>query len=82
MRKLLLFALVVFVGITFIVRLYYLQVYDSKNYDPLEDTAVRKVFTYPKRGYVYDRNGELLVANQPSYDVMVIPKEVEPLDTL
>ena len=47
-----------------------------------EDNAIRKVFHYPKRGYVYDRNGELLVANQPSYDVMIIPREVEPLDTI
>ena len=31
---------------------------------------------------MYDRNGKLLVANQPSYDVMIIPREVEPLDTL
>lgn len=81
MRKLLLLFLVALVGITFLVRLYYLQVYDSKTYSPLNDTAIKKEFTYPKRGYVYDRNGELLVANQPSYDVMVIPREVEPLDT-
>ncbi|RZN82412.1 MAG: penicillin-binding protein 2 [Winogradskyella sp.] len=82
MRKLLLLTLVICVGVAFIARLYYLQVHDSKTYNPLEDTAIRKEFTYPKRGYVYDRNGELLVANQPSYDVMVIPREVEPLDTL
>jgi penicillin-binding protein 2 len=68
MRKLLLFSIVILVGITFIGRLFYLQIYP--------------VFTYPKRGYVYDRNGELLVANQPSYDVMIIPREVRPLDTL
>lgn len=82
MRKLLLLGLVVLVGLTFLGRLYYLQIHTSKPYNPMDDTAVRKVFTYPKRGYVYDRNGELLVANQPSYDVMVIPREVEPLDTL
>ncbi|MDO4215182.1 MAG: penicillin-binding transpeptidase domain-containing protein, partial [Bacteroidales bacterium] len=29
-----------------------------------------------------DRNGELLVYNQPSYDVMVIMREVQDLDTL
>src|SRR5690606_22283640 len=32
--------------------------------------------------YIYDRKGKLLVGNQPAYDVMVIPREVEPLDTL
>ena len=78
----LLFSIIVLVGITFIARLFYLQIYTSKAYNINEDNAIRKVFYYPKRGYVYDRNGTLLVANQPSYDVMVIPREVEPLDTL
>src|SRR5210317_984645 len=82
MRKLLLLSIIVLVGVTFIARLFYLQVYTAKTYDINEDNAIRKVFNYPKRGYVYDRNGELLVANQPSYDVMVIPREVETLDTL
>ena len=82
MRKLLLFFIVIFIGLTFIARLFYLQVYSDKTYSIYEDNAIRKVFHYPKRGYVYDRNGKLLVANQPSYDVMVIPNEVEPLDTL
>lgn len=82
MRKSLLFLIIVSVGILFIGRLFYLQVYSSEAYNIYEDNAIRKVFNYPKRGYVYDRNGELLVANQASYDVMIIPREVEPLDTL
>lgn len=82
MRKLLLFSIIIIVGFTFLARLFYLQVYTSKAYNLYEDNAIRTVFHYPKRGYVYDRNGELLVANQPSYDVMIIPREVEPLDTL
>ncbi len=82
MRKLLLLTTVVLVGLVFIARLFYLQVYGGYEYDVFEDTAIRKVYNYPKRGYVYDRNGKLLVANQPSYDVMVIPREVEPLDSL
>ncbi|MCO4820674.1 MAG: penicillin-binding protein 2 [Flavobacteriaceae bacterium] len=82
MRKLLLFSVVLLVGIVFIIRLFYLQVYSSEAYNIYEDNAIRKVFHYPKRGYVYDRKGKLLVANQPSYDVMIIPREVKPLDTL
>jgi penicillin-binding protein 2 len=82
MRKLLLFLTIVTVGIIFIARLFYLQVYNQNAYDLYEDNAIRKVYDYPKRGYVYDRNGTLLVANQPSYDVMIIPREVKPLDTL
>lgn len=82
MRQFLLFISVILVGIIFTVRLFYLQVYNSDADSILNDNAIRKVYDYPKRGFVYDRNGKLLVANQPSYDVMVIPREVEPLDTL
>lgn len=81
MRKLLLLLTVLTVGIVFLARLFYLQVYTSESYNLFEDNAIRKVYDYPKRGYVYDRNGKLLVANQPSYDVMFIPREVKPLDT-
>lgn len=82
MRQFLLFISVIIVGIVFTARLFYLQVYKSNNDSIFEDNAIRKVYDYPKRGFVYDRNGKLLVANQPSYDVMVIPREIEPLDTL
>jgi penicillin-binding protein 2 len=82
MRKLLLLTTVILVGLVFIARLFYLQVYNSDGYNIFEDTAILKEYNYPKRGYVYDRNGKLLVANQPSYDVMVIPREVSPLDSL
>jgi penicillin-binding protein 2 len=82
MRKLLLLTTVVLVGLVFIARLFYLQIYSSSSYNIFEDNAIKKEYNYPKRGYVYDRNGKLLVANQPSYDVMVIPKEVEPMDSL
>ncbi|MEF3077457.1 penicillin-binding protein 2 [Winogradskyella poriferorum] len=82
MRKLLLLTTVILVGLIFIARLFYLQIYGGYEYDIFEDSAIKKEYTYPKRGYVYDRNGKLLVANQPSYDVMVIPREVEPMDSL
>lgn len=82
MRKLFLFFIIITVGVAFIGRLFYLQVLNQNAYDLYEDNAIRKVYDYPKRGYVYDRNGTLLVANQPSYDVMIIPREVKALDTL
>lgn len=82
MRQFLLFFSVVIVGIVFIARLFYLQIYNYTDYSLFEDNAIRKVYDYPKRGFVYDRNGILLVSNQPSYDVMVIPRQVKPLDTL
>lgn len=82
MRKLLLLSIIVIVGLVFIARLFYLQVYNEDQYSLFDDNAIRKVYDYPKRGYVYDRNDNLLVANQPSYDVMFIPREVKAMDTL
>lgn len=82
MRQFLLLFTVVIVGLVFIARLFYLQVYSYSNYNLFEDNAIRKVYDYPKRGFVYDRNDVLLVSNQPSYDVMVIPREVKALDTV
>ncbi len=78
MKKILLSSIIIIIGITFIGRLSYLQIF---SFSP-EDTAVKAIYDYPERGYIYDRNGELMVANQPAYDVMVTPREVKPLDTL
>ena len=81
MRQNLFFILIIIVSITFIARLFYLQIYNSKPYSIYEDNAIGKVYTYPKRGYIYDRNNKLLVSNQPSYDIMIIPGLVEDMDT-
>ena len=82
MRKLLLFSIVLITGIAFAGRLFYLQIYDTSFQVLSENNAVKVEYNYPQRGYIFDRNGELLVSNQPSYDVMVIPRDVKPLDTL
>ena len=74
---------IVFIGIVFIARLFYLQVVsNSYNIHPLNNSAVKITYDYPERGFIYDRNDKLLVANQLSYDIMIIPREVKPLDTL
>lgn len=82
MRKLLLSSIIVIIAIVYIGRLSYLQLLDNSNKNPLNDAAIKAVYDYPERGHIYDRNGKLMVANQPSYDVMVIPKDVKKLDTL
>ncbi len=82
MKKFLLSSIIVIIGITFVGRLSYLQIFSFSPDQVLEDPAIKAIYDYPERGYIYDRDGDLLVANQPAYDVMVIPREVQPLDTL
>lgn len=82
MRKLLSLFIIILTGFIFIGRLFYLQVVDTSFVALSEDNAINVDYDYPQRGYIFDRNGELLVSNQPSYDVMAIPREIKPFDTL
>ncbi|MGV8944965.1 MAG: penicillin-binding protein 2 [Lutibacter sp.] len=75
--------LIIFIGIVYIARLFYLQILNNAfNTPTLNNSAVKTMYDYPERGYIFDRNGILLVANQLSYDVMVVPGEIKHLDTL
>lgn len=81
-KSFLLYFLITLIGLVFIGRLFQLQIIRSESYDPIHNAAVKTIYDYPERGYIYDRNGKLLVANQLSYDVMVQPNQVKALDTL
>lgn len=81
-KSFLLYFLISIVGIFFIGRLFQLQIVKGVEFDPVHNAAVKIDYDYPERGYVYDRNGRLLVANQLSYDVMVQPNQVKNIDTL
>ncbi|MDB4152720.1 penicillin-binding protein 2 [Flavobacteriaceae bacterium] len=82
MRKLLLAGLTLTIGILFISRLFQLQVINTSYQRLSDNNAILEISDYPERGFIYDRNGKLLVANQPAYDVMIIPENVIPFDTL
>ncbi|MBF02090.1 MAG: penicillin-binding protein 2 [Flavobacterium sp.] len=82
MRKIVLPSIIIIAAIVLIVRIFYLQIVDDSLKLQSENNAIKKVFDFPERGYIYDRNGKLMVANQPSYDIMVIPREIKNLDTL
>lgn len=83
MRKYLLPSVIIITAVVMLLRLFFLQiVFHDENTSGIDNIAIETVYDYPERGYIYDRNGELLVSNQPAYDVMVIPAEVKQLDTL
>lgn len=83
MRKILLPALILGAAVLILSRLYYLQILDDSYIKKSENNAIKIQYEYPERGYIYDRNNVLMVANQPSYDIMVTPNEMDKdLDTL
>lgn len=65
----------------YIIRLFSLQVSDDKYKENADSNAFLRKIIYPARGLVYDRNGRLVVFNQPAYDVMLIPRDVKDFDT-
>ncbi len=81
-RKYVIGGFIVVIVLIFIIRLFELQVCDSKYKQYADSNAFLRKTVYPSRGLIYDRNGELIVYNQPAYDVMMIPRDVQPFDTL
>lgn len=81
-RKFVLLGIFLAIGLVFVLRLFYLQVVDEDLKLSARNQSVRKVVQHAPRGLIFDRNGEVLAYNQPAYDLMVVPRNVEEIDTL
>ncbi|MBR4263420.1 MAG: penicillin-binding protein 2 [Paludibacteraceae bacterium] len=76
-RRFVISGIAVVVVLVYIARLFYLQIIDQSTKDQADNNALVKQTIYPSRGLIYDRNGELLVFNQPIYEVTVIMREMD-----
>ncbi len=81
-RRYVLVIAVILICLVFVLRLFWIQVVDDSWTARAADISERKITVFPSRGLVYDRTGELLVANTPVYDILVVPREIKPFDTL
>ena len=69
--------------LVYIARLFQLQVSSDDYKKSADSNAFLKKIDYPSRGVITDRNGRLMVFNQPAYDIMVVMNEAKDrLDTL
>ncbi len=81
-RLRLLQVLIAAAAVVLIGRLWQLQMVAGEEYRLLSDrNRLREVEVAAPRGVIYDRNGEILARNQPSFSVVVIPADL-PKDTL
>ena len=80
LKKYLLIWLTISVSLIFIMRLASLQLSDDSYFN--SDFAIQELSVYPERGLIYDRNGNLLVANQPSYELIIVPENTTEFDTI
>lgn len=81
-RKYVIGGLMVLVVLIYIFRLFSLQILDDSYQDKADSNAYLKQIEFPARGLIKDRNGKILVFNKPSYDVMMVVREMKQFDTL
>ncbi len=70
------------VGLILVLQLFNLQILNDQYKITAENNAYKYVTRYPVRGLIMDRNGNILVGNKNTYDIMVTPIEVKEFDTL
>ncbi|PKD43954.1 penicillin-binding protein 2 [Rhodohalobacter barkolensis] len=56
------------------IRIFQLQILDHEKYSPLSmQNSLRMEMVHPARGLILDRNGTILVDNQPIYSITITP---------
>ncbi len=64
------------------IRLFSIQIMDTDYQEIANRNVIEKAIEYPYRGLVFDRNGKLLLYNDPVFDLMITPKNVDLSDSL
>lgn len=80
-RPVVIIIFVFLIGLVLLTKLFMIQVMDDSFLKRAERNAIQRVVDHPYRGLVYDRNGKLLVYNNPIFDLMIVPKEFQVKDT-
>ena len=81
-RKNLLIWVTIITSLLFIFRLAYLQLSNDFYKSASNNNAIQELAVYPERGLIFDRNGKLIVSNQPMYELVLIPENLSEFDTL
>ncbi len=75
-------AVIIILGLIMLGRLFQLQILEHDRYGPLSrENSLRQEVVNPARGLIYDRNGNLLVDNDPIYTITITPARYESKNT-
>jgi penicillin-binding protein 2 len=81
-RRTIVAAAIILVFAVIAFRLFQVQILDKEYRITAENNALKYETIYPARGRILDRNGQVIVDNKISYDIMVTPFDVKEFDTL
>lgn len=80
-RPIVILILIFLLSFVLVTKLFLIQVLDDSFTTKAERNAIQRIIDHPYRGLFYDRNGKLMVFNNPIFDLMVIPQELKIGDT-
>ena len=81
-RKIIIQAVVILITTIFLAKLFAIQVMNENYKLAAQNNIVQRIIEYPYRGLIFDRYGNYLVVNEPIYDLMIVPLQVNDIDTL
>ena len=66
-----------------LIKTFSLQISSYSDYELASlKNKTREILLQPSRGIIYDRNGQIIVNNTPSYNLIINPSEITNLDSL
>ncbi|MEG0925573.1 peptidoglycan D,D-transpeptidase FtsI family protein [Chryseobacterium sp.] len=82
-RYLKIFSILVVIALIFVARLAYLQLFTDRYALNAANTSIKTEYIIPQRGVIFDRNGKIMVGNQPAYEISFTQALMKPdFDTL
>lgn len=82
-RYLKILSILIIIAAIFVVRLSYLQLFTDRYALNAANTSIKIEYVIPQRGVIFDRNGKIMVGNQPAYEISFTQALMKPdFDTL
>ena len=69
--------IIILAAVLLLVKVASIQIFNSSYHEKAEATTLDKRTLYPSRGLIYDRNGKLIVYNNPIYDIKATYNQID-----
>jgi penicillin-binding protein 2 len=82
-RHIKILTVLIVLALIFVARLSYLQLFTDRYALNAANTSIKTEYVIPQRGVIFDRNGKIMVGNQPAYEISFTQALMKPdFDTL